>query len=252
MSDAEDAREKACKKREQEIFNYCFRPVIAVIIIFSLQLIGLVVFSYLILNDSPNHLYEVKNVVLRYPDRFTPSEVNATRYDFAFLSPVQIHTIGQKSVGVLTKIALELSISLAVIGILGFMRASKAKQLVKLYENPESVRSKDWLDSGSTLSTSISAAVSVVVALVGAVSLLSPGVAGGFLIGGLEILLICIIVGILIQDVRTGVVKEIDSNTGKVIVNPEYASAWQGLTIMQFLFLIVGISLLVVQIVLFL
>jgi hypothetical protein len=239
------------KAIERSLFIYCYRPVIAIIIVFFIEVGLLLALAYFITIDTSSHLYEVKSIVLRYPNSFTPFETNATQYDFEDLSSSQVQTIAMKSIEILRKIAIQLLICLPVIIVPTFIMTNKAKTLIEKYKT-NCVRNQDWLNSSSTLSTTISGAVSVVVALVGAISLLSPGIVGGFLIGGLQILLVCIILGILIQNERIGVVKKIDNNAGEVTVNPEYAAPWQGLNMIQYILLILGISLLVLQVVLFL
>jgi hypothetical protein len=87
------------------------------------------------------------------------------------------------------------------------------------------------------------------ITLVGTISLLFPIIVGGYIIAGLEILLVCVILGILIQMVGSEIVKGNGHTDSEIIIDSKGGAQWEGLIAIQFLMLPIGIGLIIAQVI---
>jgi hypothetical protein len=193
-----------------------------------------------------NHKSDVISLMSKYPGKFNPSEVNQSSYE------VVTSNMATKSIKIVDSIAWDLLISLAIVSVLSMIIAARnAKVLPSQYNRPLGYLQKQshWLSSGGTISSSISATVGASITLVGAISLLSPNIVGGYIIAGLEILLVCVILGILIQMVGSGIVKGNGHTDNEIVIDSKGGAQWEGLIAIQFLMLPIGIGLIIAQVI---
>jgi hypothetical protein len=189
----------------------------------------------------------IKSIVLRYQNEFTPTEINSTKFDE--ISP----NTATVSVKILDRIVLQLWISLIAIAIIGHIWAIiLGLTFPSLYTGTANEKFERWIDSGSEMSKTISGAVTVGLAIVGAVSFVSPQIVGGYIMAGLQILLVCIVLGILAQSYGSDLIREfVPNNEKKVKMDRLYGPIWDGIISVQFVTLLVGIALLVTQVLIF-
>jgi hypothetical protein len=215
-----------------------------VLVIFLLEYIAFGQISKAIGEDPQGQRIEIMRWVTRYPNSFTPTQVNATRY--GIISPA----VAQTSQAILGTLQMQLMFSGTVLLVIGLLfSVGNAKSQPDKYNGTNgNLKFQQWFQSGSSISSSITAAVSVAVALTGAVSLLSPNIVGGYLIASLQILLVCVVFGIAVQGVGAGIIKSINQANGTITVDPMGGAEWESLTSIQFWMMVLGVALLVFQV----
>lgn len=225
-----------------KIFAIGFIPIIIIMGLLLIEYIWFEEINNQILNDEVN-VNEIKKFVLRYENQFTPDQVNATKYEI--ISP----EIKSEVSLILQKTQWQISISIMILFIVGIIFAiSNSRVLPKKYSQSDIVKPDFWFKTGSTISSSISGSVSAVVGIVGGMTLLTPEIIGGYLIAGLQTLLLCIILGIGSHAISSEIVKG-ESTNGMYKINSYVAANWEATTSIQFVTLIVGIILIVLQVV---
>ena len=200
--------------------------------------------SNAIITDWKNQKPQISNIVSKYSDRFTPQEINSTKYgNISF-------KVSQTALSIIEKIKYEIIISFGILlGIGHLFCFLRTRELNTGYDQ---IKFQHYVTSGLTISSSISASVSVGITLIGAVSLLSPNIVGGYLISGLQVLLMCIVVGIVTHMFGADVIEDvIDPQKNRVKLKRRPGTHWEGLISSQFVLLILGISLLISQMVFF-
>ncbi|MGI0012306.1 MAG: hypothetical protein ACREBU_02525 [Nitrososphaera sp.] len=192
---------------------------------------------------------EIITITFRYSDRFTTAEIDEAKKGITLPSAVDKVAVIIDGIGDQMVIGLALILSLGILFSVG-----QSRKLPDEYNGVDekqvarSERFQHWLNTGTSLSTSISGAISVAVALVGAVSLVSPKILGGYIIVALQALVICIFLGILRHAMGTEIVTKVDNTNSKVTLDPKRGAQWEGITSTQFLMLVVGIVLLILQV----
>ena len=226
------------------IFLACFVPILVVLVIFILEYVHFGLIRNGIGVDPQGHRSDIMALVSRYSNAFTPTQVNATRY--GIISPA----VAQSAQGILVSLQFQVAISggaLLAIGLL-FSTTNALAHTENYNKKNRSLRFQQWLQSGSTISSSITAAVSVAVALTGAVSLLSPNIVGGYLIASLQILLVCVVFGIMVQGVGADIIRKVDSSNGTIFLDRLGGAEWESLTSIQFWMMVLGVALLLFQV----
>jgi len=225
-------------------FLACFAPVVLLLVVLAVEIWWFNSLSGNLISSWQSHQAEASAIVSRYPNSFTPAEVNSSRYGLLTVA------IAAKASSILQNIVVQLEISSVALLALGILfSVNNARILPRKYnEAGGNEKQTYWLDSGTSISQSISAAVTVVVALVGSVSLLSPSIVGGYVMAGLQILLLCVVFGVLVRAVSSEMVIKPATGTEKMTVDSATAAEWEGLTSIQFLLLAVGTALLILQV----
>lgn len=233
----------------KNIFLVCFVPVAILVIVLSIEIGWFAALESGVRVDPTAHASEITTLMLRYSDRFTTAELDEARNGSI------IATAANKVAEIAVDIRDQMIIGVVLVIALGVLfSVGQARTVPDKYNgldasnNPKSVRFQHWLNTGASLSTSISGAVSVAVALIGAVSLVSPKILGGYIIVALQALVICILLGILRHAMGTEIVTDWDNTHSKVTLDPKGGSQWEAITSTQFLMLIVGIVLLILQV----
>ena len=237
---------KVARKLRQLIFVFSFVPFAIIISILLGQWLYYFSISNGIYLDPINHMSDVKSTVLKYSDQFAPSEVNYTKS--GQISGKMAAQIDTTAAAILSKISSQFFYSfllcLAVGGSWTFYRVRLApKDPGKTIE-----LSKRWVDSGLSGSSAVTASVSVGLTIIGAVSLISPSIVGGYVLAGLEILLMCVIVGIVVQYNSGSIDETQHQDPNKVIVCRGNIALWDTSISVQFVLLLLGIGLIVAQI----
>jgi hypothetical protein len=195
-----------------------------------------------IANDPQGHSANIMALVARYSNAFTPAQVNETRYG------IILPTVAQSTQGILEGLQSQLLVSGVALLVIGIVFSSTNALATSRNYNKSSLKFQQWLQSGSSISSSITAAVSVAVALTGAVSLLSPNIVGGYLIASLQILLVCVVFGIMVQGVGAGIIRKVDQSNGTIFLDRLGGAEWESLTSIQFWMMVLGVALLLVQV----
>lgn len=231
---------------KKKILIVCLVPLGVIAGLLITEWSYLVWLSNTLTNESDKHHAEIKAIVNKYPDRFTPDEVNATKYRLGF-TITMVNTTKE----VIDSISYQLLISIIAIVIFGSLYVyMNSTALPTSYSKKDgNVKTQHYIDSIGSVSTSISAAISVGITIVGAVSLLSPSIVGGYIIAGLQTLLICLILGILTSATGSVIVDKSDSNSGTVTLKRYEGARWEAIVSMQLIMLMLGIALLVLQII---
>lgn len=228
------------------MFMRFFSIIIGISIIISVIYIYYYLLSNDILNDFSSKESEIISIVSKFSNKFNPTEVNSTKYGKIS------ETIVKKTLNILSTIQNQLFYSLLIIFVAGFIWIlSRTITLRSAYNVENEIYKSDyWLNSASSIPTTISGAISIGITLVGAVSLLSPEIVGGYIISGLITLIICVFVHIFILAFGTDIVKsKIKNNEEKIIVKKRSTYLFEGLISIQFLLLAIGLSLLILQII---
>jgi hypothetical protein len=241
-----DGVKDATMSLRKRTFGWGFGPFVFLIVLTLGQWLYFSSLSHDISTNFSNHIPDVKSTVLKYQNEFTPTEVNSIRDGHI---SAQIAT---KAAGILSNISsqfLTSSVLCIVIGLgwtLFRVKISKGKG-----DKATKEVTKRWVDSGSNGSSAVTAAVSVGLTIVGAVSLLSPEIVGGYILAGLEILLMCVIVGILAQYNSGGIestAKPTSNNDNNVLLYSDKTMLWDTLISIQFVMLVLGIALIIGQV----
>jgi hypothetical protein len=138
---------------------------------------------------------------------------------------------------------------LLILGLIFFVAINNAIKLTFYFDNYFVTVFNNWFNSGTTLSSAIVTAVSIGIALVGSVSLLSPQFTGGFIISGLIILFFCVLLGLFINTNTINLVRGVSKRKNKLIVDSYLAAIFEGFIAIQFLFFLIGIGLILCQVI---
>lgn len=186
--------------------------------------------------DPQQMLPEIRRVVDGYPRYFLQTELNQTKYGYA--SPLVV----TKANIVLVRTSTQLLIAAAISLIVGAILASNYSR--SLPRKPRSeVKSARYVDSVDSVSKGLSATAPVVISVIGAVSLLSASL-NGFILAGIQVMILCLIVGIFVFPLSADLIIAVRQGQGKVVLGGPQRVTWELSTSAQFFLFILGLSLL--------
>jgi hypothetical protein len=195
------------------------------------------------LSASPSF---TKSLIIRFPDTFTPSEVNQTKYGTI---PQSVYS---KASSLLLDVGWTLFISGVIVIVVGLIVSLRNSNIVpRAFQGTQVVRHEKWVSGGASIASASSSIAPLVLAVSGGAALLSSSVFGGYIIAGLQVLLLSILVGILVQAYGSGMVDSNGLALGTLNLKSEEAALWQALISAQFFLFIVGLILITIRIVAF-
>jgi len=68
------------------------------------------------------------------------------------------------------------------------------------------------------------------------------------LIASLQILLVCVVFGIMVQGVGADIIRKVDSSNGTIFLDRLGGAEWESLTSIQFWMMVLGVALLLFQV----
>jgi len=234
------------------IFVSSAMPFWVILLVIILMLFYFSEISRDISTNLAAHKSALEILISKYPNQFTPQQVNSSKYG-NISSEMSI-----TAVTLLHKINDQLYITLIAILAIGNIWPYRHAEFLsddykKILKKPACViRQQESVKAAATFSTSISGAVSVGLTVIGAVSLISPGIIGGYILAGLVTLLICVFTGLIVQAIHVQLITGTNTNTDTVTLDPTIAALWEGLISSQFVLLGIGITLIVLQVIFFL